>query len=190
MQKNNFQNSLGVLNKNVIDVDIKSINYLRHIPAFTTPSTISIPLLVKSNDQFFCLSGDELIHNTIIDQNEKNIACLVEDHDNDSMLELNFRKVSFHMVPEGGRCSYGEKVRAIRCLEMMIRDSVENIIVNDAGDDLIDMIFAHEKEGYELLSRLFLKNQEQNIKHINFNLFSCNQKPLLSGFFWFGRREI
>ena len=185
----NFQNSLGVLNRYDIDVDIASINYLRHIPNFTTPSTVNIPLLAKSNDKFFCLSGEELVHNAI-SKKQKTIHCLVEDHGNGSMLELSFRKVSFRMVPEGGRCSYGEKVRAIRCLEMMIRDSVENIIVNDAGDDLIDMIFAHEKEGYELLSRLFLKNQEQNIKHINFNLFSCNQKPLLSGFFWFGRREI
>ena len=152
----NFQNSLGVLNRYDIDVDIASINYLRHIPNFTTPSTVNIPLLAKSNDKFFCLSGEELVHNAI-SKKQKTIHCLVEDHGNGSMLELSFRKVSFRMVPEGGRCSYGEKVRAIKSLEMLIRDSVENITANGHGGNRRSV--QHNNDGNDLATMIVKKLQ-------------------------------
>ena len=130
----NFQNSPGVLKKQIMDVDIESIKFLSVIPPFTTPSTVAIPLLAKSNDKFFCLSGDEIIF-AAISKKQKTIQCIVEDHGNGSMLELSFRKVIFRMVPEGGRCSYGEKVRAIKCLEMFIKNFSEDIIINGHGGD-------------------------------------------------------
>ncbi|MCK4377780.1 MAG: hypothetical protein KAW01_00465, partial [Deltaproteobacteria bacterium] len=134
MQQNTFQNSPGVLNKNYAEVDTESITCSCDHLIFTTPSTFKMPLLAKNKGKFFCLSGEEFIHDAI-SKNQKSLHCVVEDHENDSMIELAFRKVGFRMVPEGGRCSYGEKVRAIKWLRTLIENFSENIITNSHGGD-------------------------------------------------------
>ena len=142
MREKDLQNSPGVLIRNNIEVDIAQIKFLAEIPAFTTPSKIEMPLLANVNGKFFCISGEEIINNAR-KQNQKTIQCLVEDHSNNSAIELGFRKVSFRMVPEGGRCSYGEKVRAIKSLEMLIKNFSEDIIVNGHGGDRRSGEFHH-----------------------------------------------
>lgn len=135
MQNKNFQTSPGILNRDYLDIKVETIKFISEIPSFTTPSTINIPILAKSNGEFFCLSGEEIIFNAI-NHNLKTIQCIVEDHEeNDDMIDLGFRKVGFRMVPEGGRCSYGEKIRAIKSLERLIKNNTNNIHVNSHGGD-------------------------------------------------------
>jgi len=134
MQNKNFQNSPGILNRDHLDIKVETIKFITEIPAFTTPSTTTIPILAKSQGQFFCVSGEDIIFDAI-NHNREIIHCIVEDHENDDMLELGFRKIEFRMVPEGGRCSYGERVRAIKYLEKLIRNNTKNIHVNSHGGD-------------------------------------------------------
>ena len=134
MREKHLQDPMRVLIRNNIEIDIAQIEFLAEIPAFTTPSKIEMPLLASVNGKFFCISGEDIINNAH-KQNQKTIQCLVEDHSDNSIIELVFRKVSFRMVPEGGRCSYGEKVRAIKSLEMLIKNFSEDIIINGHGGD-------------------------------------------------------
>ena len=147
------QSLLGVFNPThritIEEIDISVIQPFRLIPDYTRNTESVLPIVAASSITVHCLDGWELIEKEVSEGNDK-IRCLVYHLRQGSDIEIAIQKVAIRIMPQGGACSYAERVRNAGILFNMFLASSENPIV-----------FSH---GGSRRGATYIQNTEDNIR--------------------------
>ena len=127
------QNSSSASGQPVIaELDVEKIHPFQQIPDYTSPTISPVPIVVISPASCTCIDGWNLIQMTK-SSGSSTIACYafyIPDH---CETEIAIRKVAIRTMPQGGACSYAERVRNAGILFKMLMTSADHPVVFSHG---------------------------------------------------------
>ena len=129
----------------IAELDIQEIQPFQYIPDYTAPTISPLPIVVISPKLCSCIDGWDLIQNSKSADNSK-IACYAFYIPEHCETEIAIQKVAIRTMPQGGICSYAERVRNARILFYMLMASTDNPIVFSHGGARRGVNYTENKE--------------------------------------------
>jgi len=124
---------------------LEDIQPLSVIPEYLDPTDSSLPFVVRSPVGCFCIDGWNLVEEAKAAGNES-IRCHIFHIEDHSVVELAIRKVAIRIRPQGGPCSYAERVRNTFLLNQILLEKCENPIVHSHGGARRGTAFSGNRE--------------------------------------------
>ena len=167
------------LHEEIVELPVESIQPCPLIPDYRDPTESILPLVVKTPAAFFCIDGFNLIELTKA-AGRTTVRCHVSQIQDHSDIEVAIRKVANRTKPQGGTCSFAEKVRNTCLLAKIIIDEKENPIVFSHGGARRGENFTNDRENdlREILAERLGKkrttiNQYLNLgRNLNFDVLN------------------
>lgn len=147
----------------IADLETTSIQPCPIIPDFITPTLSTQPIVVRMQEECFCIDGGNYIEQAVA-EGRTTIRCHIFHILHRSDTELAIRKAAIRVMPQGGKCSYAELVRNISQLYRALKNT---------SDDLV--LFTH---GGARRGDNFIDSKENNIRTVLANRLGKSQTTI------------
>ena len=154
-------------------VRIENIRPYEGIFEYIEPKPSTIPTVVKTPTQYFCIDGQYLIKKAL-KQNKIYISCHVIYIDTESEFEIALRKATIRCVSDEGKPIFSELVRNCKQLLQIFLDSTENPIFYSHGGKRKDIQYDtanRENNIRMLLAERFNNSVSTTNKYINYGSY-------------------
>lgn len=142
--KEHLTDKYATCREDIAEVEIDSIQSCPIIPDYKTPTLSIQPIVVQTPEARFCIDGWHYIEQAKAD-GRSTIGCHIYHIAHHSIIELAIRKAAIRVMPQGGKCSYAEKVRNTHCLRQALESTSDDLVLFSHGGDRRGVGFADSK---------------------------------------------